>query len=299
MAEYTVKHVTRYSYQEEVSHCHNLAHMCPVTNRHQDCNDLKLHVLPGPSVSSYRKDYFGNLVYSFSVEDSHKSLEIVSESKVTTHPVDYGDLSHSPKVSEIPILLKSSHSKEDLEALEYVADSAFVSKNSLFADFALEMLDAEKPLLQAVSDYTLKFFNTFEFKSGATTIHTPPAQVLKNRKGVCQDFTHLSIAALRSLGIPCRYVSGYIETFPPPGQKKLQGSDASHAWFSVYSPGIGWVDYDPTNGKMLSEEYIFTSVGRDFADVSPLKGILFGGGKHKLKVEVDVIREYNGSRYDL
>ncbi|TGK31004.1 transglutaminase family protein [Leptospira gomenensis] len=291
MAEYTVKHVTRYSYQEEVSHCHNTAHMCPTSNRHQDCSDLKLHVLPGPSVSGYRKDYFGNLVYSFSVEDSHRMLEIVSESKVSTHPIDYGDLTHSPKVSEIPQLLKSSHLKEDLDALEYLADSNFVHKDPRFAVFAGEMIDFNKPLLQAVSEYTLKFYNTFEFKAGATTIHTAPAQVLKSRKGVCQDFTHLSIATLRSIGIPCRYVSGYIETFPPPGQKKLQGSDASHAWFGIYCPGIGWVDYDPTNGKMLSEEYIFTSVGRDFADVSPLKGILFGGGKHKMKVEVDVIRE--------
>ncbi|MDV6234783.1 transglutaminase family protein [Leptospira ellisii] len=291
MAEYTVKHVTRYSYQEEVSHCHNMAHMCPTNNRHQDCSDLKLRVLPGPSVSGYRKDYFGNLVYSFSVEDPHKVLEIVSESRVSTHPIDYGDLTHSPKVSEIPQLLKSSYLKEDVDALEYLADSNFIHKDSRFAGFAREMIDFDKPLLQAVMDYTLKFYNTFEFKAGATTIHTPPAQVLKSRKGVCQDFTHLSIAALRSVGIPCRYVSGYIETFPPPGQKKLQGSDASHAWFGIYSPGIGWVDYDPTNGKMLSEEYIFTSVGRDFADVSPLKGILFGGGKHKLKVEVDVIRE--------
>ncbi|RHX85581.1 transglutaminase family protein [Leptospira stimsonii] len=291
MAEYTVKHVTRYSYQEEVSHCHNLAHMCPVTNHHQDCKDLKLRVHPGPSVSGYRKDYFGNLVYSFSVEDSHQSLEIVSESKVSTHPIDYGDLNHSPRVSEIPTLLASSHLREDLEALEYIADSAFAIRDPLFAKFAIEMMDFEKPLLQAVMDYTVRFYQSFEFKAGATTIQTPPAQVLKNRKGVCQDFTHLSIAALRSVGIPCRYVSGYIETFPPPGQTKLQGSDASHAWFSIYSPGIGWVDYDPTNGKMLSEEYIFTSIGRDFADVSPLKGILFGGGKHKLKVEVDVIRE--------
>ncbi|XDD51468.1 transglutaminase domain-containing protein [Leptospira sp. WS92.C1] len=295
MADYQVRHVTRYSYQEEVSHCHNLAHMCPGSNRHQDCNDLKLHVFPGPSVSGYRKDYFGNLVYSFSVEDAHTALEIISESKVSTHPIDYGNLNHSPKVSEIPMLLKSLQSKEDMDALEYLSDSTFVARSPVFENFGLEMMDPEKPVLEAVRDYTLRFYNTFEFKVGATTIHTPLTQVLKNRKGVCQDFTHLSIAALRSMGIPCRYVSGYIETFPPPGQTKLQGSDASHAWFSVYSPGIGWVDYDPTNGKMLSEEYIFTSIGRDFADVSPLKGILFGGGKHKLKVEVDVIRQWHNS----
>ncbi|PJZ68238.1 cysteine protease [Leptospira perolatii] len=290
MAEYSVRHLTLYTYEKPVSHCLNVAHLCPDSNDFQNCTDLKILVEPKPKSAEFRRDYFGNMVYSFSVEESHKVLSVCATSKVTTTSDEKSNFSDSPTTNEVIELLKNPSSNEHLEALDFVGDSPFVVRSSIYKEFIKQMLPMERPYFSSVLEYVQRFKEKFKFKVGSTHIYTSLDEVLEKKEGVCQDFAHLTIAAFRSLGLPCRYVSGYIETYPPPGKPKLRGSDATHAWIGVYCPGIGWKDFDPTNGKALTEEYIFTSIGRDFSDVSPLKGILFGGGKHKLKVEVDVSR---------
>jgi transglutaminase-like putative cysteine protease len=291
MPNYRIIHKTIYSYEESVTHCQNLAHMYPLTNSHQECYRTFIDVNPRPSVSSFRKDYFGNNLFYFAIEDFHRQLQVSVESSVKTNVPIYSLFSRSCPWEEVSSRIHNSKSRLDIEAIEFTLSSPFIPLNPLFSEYALKSFAKGKSILESVNDFTIRIFNDFKFDAKATTIVTPLEQVFKNRKGVCQDFTHFAISALRSLNIPARYVSGYIETHPPIGQKKLQGSDATHAWVSVYCPDQGWVDFDPTNGKFITDEYIMTSIGRDYSDVSPLKGILYGGGKHKLKVEVDVLRE--------
>jgi len=292
MADYKVLHKTKYFYEDLVAYCHNMAHMYPLTSRHQDCFRTHVTVNPKPVVSSFRRDYFGNQVFLFSVEDPHKSLEVIVESTIRTHESSLGyDLARSKPWEEILDIISESALEQDITALEYTFASPFILKKAEYANFAKPFFPMGKPVFQGTLELIQALQKTFKYDVKATTINTPLEQVLVEKKGVCQDFSHLCIAALRSLGIPSRYVSGYIETQPPPGQTKLRGSDATHAWISVYCPDMGWHDFDPTNGKMITGEYIITAIGRDYSDVSPLKGIIFGGGKHKLIVEVDVFRE--------
>ncbi|GBF51423.1 cysteine protease [Leptospira ryugenii] len=292
MAEYKVLHKTKYFYEDYVAYCHNMAHMYPLTSRHQECFRTHITVLPKPVVSSFRRDYFGNQVFLFSVEDPHKTLEVTVESTIRTHSQEVGyDLSRSRPWNEIKGLIAESFLEQDINAQEYLFPSPFIYIRDGFADFAKIHFTKGKPVFQACLDFIQDMYKTFKYDAKATTINTPIEQVLQERKGVCQDFSHLAIACLRSIGVPARYVSGYLETQPPPGQQKLRGTDASHAWVSVYCPDLGWLDFDPTNGKMITDEYVITAIGRDYSDVSPLKGIIFGGGKHKLIVEVDVFRE--------
>jgi transglutaminase-like putative cysteine protease len=291
MADFKVIHKTKYSYDDFVAYCHNMAHMYPLTTTHQDCYRTHVTVNPKPVVSSFRRDYFGNQVFLFSVEDPHRFLEVVVESTVRTHQSFDFDLSKSTPWDFIYNMIHESTLESDLQAIEFIQPSPYISSKLNYFDFANNIFTYNKPVFVGVMELTRYIFENFQYDPKATNINTPLEQVLFQKKGVCQDFSHLMIAALRSLNIPCRYVSGYLETFPPPGTAKLQGSDATHAWVSVYCPTLGWLDFDPTNGKLISEEYIITAIGRDYSDVSPLKGILFGGGKHKLKVEVDVIRE--------
>lgn len=291
MADFKVIHKTKYSYDDTVAYCHNMAHMYPLTTTHQDCYRTHVTVNPKPVVSSFRRDYFGNQVFLFSVEDPHRFLEVVVESTVRTHQSFDFDLTKSTPWESIYQMIHESSLDADLQAIEFIQPSPFVSAKQTYSDFAKLIFTDNKPVFVGALELTKYIFENFSYDPKATTINTPLEQVLLEKKGVCQDFSHLMIAALRSLKIPCRYVSGYLETFPPPGIQKLQGSDATHAWVSVYCPTLGWFDFDPTNGKLITEEYIITAIGRDYSDVSPLKGILFGGGKHKLKVEVDVIRE--------
>lgn len=291
MADFRVIHKTKYEYDDLVAYCHNMAHMYPLTSRHQDCFRTHVAVNPKPVVSSFRRDYFGNQVFFFSVEDPHKSLEVIVESTIRTHAGMGFDLSKSMPWDQIYSHINQSELNDDLLSIEYIQPSQFIKLKEVYADFAHGFFPPGLPVFLGALGMTEFIFRNFKYDAKATTINTPVEDVLRDRKGVCQDFTHLMISALRSISIPVRYVSGYIETFPPEGQPKLHGSDATHAWVSVYCPTLGWLDFDPTNGKLISEEYIITAIGRDYSDVSPLKGILFGGGKHKLKVEVDVIRE--------
>jgi transglutaminase-like putative cysteine protease len=175
-----------------------------------------------------------------------------------------------------------------LEAAEFLFDSPLIKSNDDFADYSRPSFPKGRPILEAVQDLSERIHKDFKFDPSATDVSTPVTQVLKDRRGVCQDFAHLQIACLRSIGLPARYVSGYLNTIPPPGQPKLAGADASHAWVSFYCDAHGWIDIDPTNNQIPNLQHITVGWGRDYSDVSPVRGVVLGSAGHALKVSVDV-----------
>ena len=296
MADYLVTHLTRYTYSEKVSHCHNIGYLMPQSDGRQTCSGTEITVQPRPQIFNERSDYFGNRFCYFSVEDPHSELEVLSKTRVSTASVPFTDWMLTPAWETVAAALQKPATADLIVASEFTQPSPFIPLSAELAAYARSVFSPGRPIVDACYALARQIQSDFKYDQKATNILTPLAEVLKTRKGVCQDFAHLCISALRSIGLAAGYVSGYIETFPPAGQPKLKGSDASHAWFSVFVPGMAadgsgaWFDFDPTNGKAISEEFIVTARGRDFGDVSPLKGILFGGGKHVLKVEVDVAR---------
>lgn len=291
---YRIQHTTHYEYAVPVSLGYNRAHLLPRDTPGQRCVHSQVHIIPPPATAQQREDYFGNKTYHFSLEEAHTSLtvDVVSEvevndvSQFTTFDLDIG-VSCEQALAQ----LRQSTNEDDLMAREYVLDSPMVRTSQELADFARPLFEPNRTLLSAVRALTQKIHQEFVYDPASTTVSTPLTEVMALKRGVCQDFSHLAIGCLRSLGYPARYVSGYLETLPPPGQEKLVGTDASHAWFAVYSPGEGWFEFDPTNDNMPADQHIITAWGRDYSDVPPLRGVVFdGGGKQKIKVSVDVKR---------
>jgi transglutaminase-like putative cysteine protease len=289
--KYRITHKTLYSYNEAVSLCHNEAHLLLRNGVYQTCLNSELMIDPLPIVQQDRIDYFGNRVSYFAIQSPHKVLTITADSIVdVSHPGEIYSSLESPSWEYVRDLLMTDTSQETLFAREFVLDSPFASVDNSLMAFALPSFTRNRPILEATHDLMRRIFTEFTYDPHFTTIVTPLSDVLLHRRGVCQDFAHLMIACIRSLGLAARYVSGYLETLPPPGQQKLQGSDASHAWIAVYVPVRGWIDFDPTNNQIPTDQHITTAWGRDYSDVTPLKGIIFGGGEHVLSVSVDVNR---------
>jgi transglutaminase-like putative cysteine protease len=284
---YKLRHQTIYTYVNSVDNYQSVLCLRPRTLPTQICHSFDLEIEPNPTKVYLRDDYFGNSQAYFSVHESHKILKVIATSDVEVLPKIL------PPISSITCeearTLFSTNQELKIELLQYQLPSHFIEWDDEIKAFAQTCLKPHTPLFEGVSQLSAKIFTEFQFKSGFTSVNTPLKTVLKERKGVCQDFSHLAIACLRSMGLAARYVSGYIETFPPKGKKKLQGSDASHAWISVYIPNMGWCEFDPTNNIIPQERHIITAYGRDYADVAPLKGIIFSTGEHKVKVEVDVL----------
>ncbi|NVK42405.1 MAG: transglutaminase family protein [Oceanospirillaceae bacterium] len=291
---YRIRHLTEYEYKSPVSLCYNQAHLQPRNTSYQNCISSKLHIDPLPSYSRKRKDYFGNNMLNFSIEVPHKklSIEVVSEVHIDERrasPELNLDLGNT--CAQALEALRAGQGKNTLAAREFVLDSPMVRMIPQLREYAEASFAPDRPLLSAARELTQRIFTDFTYDPEFTTVATPLSDVLEHRRGVCQDFAHLAIGCLRSLGFPARYVSGYLETLPPPGQKKLVGSDASHAWFSVYSPGEGWFEFDPTNNNMPAHQHITTAWGRDYTDVAPLSGVIFDGGESQApRVSVDVDR---------
>ncbi len=285
--KYNLKHQTSYSYSNEVYNYQSILCLQPRNSAKQICTNFKIEIEPKPYKIYTRTDYFGNIQHYFSIHESHKSLKVIVSSEIeilnnavqTLNPITCVEATQK---------FQDNHELKT-QVLQYQLPSQFINWDDEIIAFAKTCLTPKVSLFEAVLDLIKKIYTEFQFKSGATNINTPLKTVLKERKGVCQDFSHLAIACLRSLGIPARYVSGYIETLPPKDKPKLGGSDASHAWISVYIPEMGWCEFDPTNNMIPQQRHIVTAYGRDFADVSPLKGIIFSSGDHSVKVEVDVI----------
>ena len=290
--KFHIQHVTRYDYAEPVSLCHSIAHLKPTQTRRQRCLGASVRVDPWPSVSREHEDFFGNRVSYFSIQQTHHALEVtaVSDVEITPSPTPEPDPGKTPPWERVVRRLYDKGDGLMTDARIFALPSPQIPLNASARNYAAVSFTAGRPILEAARDLMGRIFREFEYDPASTTVATPIAEVMKNRRGVCQDFAHIAISGLRGLGIPARYVSGYLETLPPPGQVKMQGADASHAWFSVLLPDLGWFDFDPTNDLIPAEQHITTAIGRDFQDVTPLRGIFYGGGAHTLKVSVDVNR---------
>jgi len=285
---YDIVHSTLYEYAAPVSVSRHVARLEPRVTAAQVREAFALKIFPEPDVRKTRTDYFGNQLCFFSIQQVHQRLEIVTRSRVQVRTPAPIDSETSPPWETVAELFRDPVSPEVVEPFEFVFDSPQVRASFDLAAYGRASFPQSKPLLAGAMDLTRRIFENFKFDPKATTVATPLEEVLEKRRGVCQDFAHLGIACLRSLGLPARYVSGYLRTHPPEGKERLQGTDASHAWFSVYCPGAGWVDFDPTNNVQPGEEHITVAYGRDFGDVSPVAGILTGGGDHEVQVAVDV-----------
>tara|TARA_R110002020_G_scaffold358857_3_gene571524 strand:- start:9670 stop:10482 length:813 start_codon:yes stop_codon:yes gene_type:complete len=245
-------------------------------------------ISPKPSSEIEREDFFGNKYLYFSVERSHKNLSVTSKSVVELSSPPWASIKPADTMpwEEVVELLHSVKSTADIR--QYYLESNHVQFIEGISAYVLKSFTPGRPILEAALDLNTRIFNDFAFTPGFSDISTPLEKVFKHRKGVCQDFAHFSLACLRAIGLSARYVSGYLETLPPPGKPKLVGADASHAWIAVYVPGHGWVELDATNNLLVNDKHIRVAVGRDFADVTPLKGIVYSGSKQEMKVSVDV-----------
>ena len=287
--EYFITHRTVYDYAEPVTVSHHAARLKPLNTALQASDDFSLRIAPEPAVRKMRADYFGNRVCFFSIQVIHERLEATATSRVSVRGSSPPPPASSPPWEMVVRMFRDPVSPGDVEPYQFCFDSPLLTATGELADYARQSFAPGTPLLVGVLDLNRRIHADFKYDAVATTVATPLGEVLEKRRGVCQDFAHLGIACLRSLGLPARYVSGYLRTHTPPGKARLVGVDASHAWFSAFCPGTGWMDFDPTNNLRPAEEHITVAFGRDYSDVSPLSGILVGGGHHEIKVAVDVI----------
>lgn len=291
-ARYQVLHDTHYRYASPVSLAQQLAHLWPRDCAWQRCEARHLLVTPQPCQRHDIVDVFGNPLTRLAFERPHDALKVCAKLSVEVLPRAYLDLRDSPSWESACEAL-GYHGRpwaaELLDATRYRFQSPYVRLKRAFSLFADDCFLPEQPLLLSVRALMQKIFDEFTFDAEATQVATPLIKVLEERRGVCQDFAHLMLACLRSRGLAARYVSGYLLTQPPPGQPRLIGADASHAWVSVYCPRNGWVDFDPTNNILPALEHITLAWGRDFSDVSPLRGVILGGGDHDPEVQVTVM----------
>ena len=286
---YRVIHKTEYDYSETVGLSYNEARLLPRFTANQFCHATNLLVEPWPADYREHEDFFGNRVAYFSIREPHQRFVVTSTSEVQIVPqAAQLNLSQGTAWESVCLALRQQRDPQTLDALQYALDSPFVAADAELAAYAQASFPRCRPLLEAVHDLMGRIHTDFTYDPDFTTLATPLSTVLAHRRGVCQDFAHLAIGCLRAQGLAARYVSGYIETLPPPGQEKLVGADASHAWFSVYVPELGWMDFDPTNNQIPVDQHIVVGWGRDYGDVNPLKGVIFGGGDHELNVSVDV-----------
>jgi transglutaminase-like putative cysteine protease len=285
---YRILHRTTYNYSEPVTVSHHSARVNPRFTAAQSRAQFSLRITPEPAVRKTRTDYFGNRVCFFAIQEIHSRLEVEAVSVVTLSASTPPALTLSPPWTEVAELFRDPVSPEVVDQYQFCFDSPLLRTAPDLADYARGSFPAGTPLLVGVANLNQRIFRDFKYDPVATSVATPLEEVWAKRRGVCQDFAHLAIACLRSLGLPARYVSGYLRTHAPPGKERLVGADASHAWFSVYCPSVGWVDFDPTNNLLTGEEHITVAYGRDYSDVSPVSGIITGGGHHEVRVSVDV-----------
>lgn len=285
---YKITHNTQYSYSSLVNLCHNEARLTPRSFAQQICTQSEFTVDPEPTSYRERKDFFGNTVCYFTIQRPHQDLSVTVTSHVEVKDAQIDmDIVEDIVWETVQERLHTDQNAEILEIRQYIFDSPMIQKMPELHAYAESSFAKERPLIEAVQDLINRLFKDFAYDPGFTTVATPLAEVIKHRRGVCQDFAHLGIGCLRSMGLAARYVSGYIETVAQPNQEQLIGADASHAWFSVYLPDIGWIDFDPTNNQIPTDQHITVAWGRDYSDVAPLKGVVFGSGTHELSVSVD------------
>jgi len=283
-----ITHETRYRYAPPVHTAEHLAHLKPRDTATQHVLSHRLEISPQPALRRDVSDVYGNTRTFFSLRGAHDTLTVVAQSIVETGGAApaAGDMAWEAARERLRY-----HREERYDAAaEFVFGSPHVPRDAAFAAYAATSFAAGRPLLEAAHDLMARIHAEFEYHTSATDVGTPALEALTLRRGVCQDFAHVMLGCLRSLGLPARYVSGYLLTVPPPGETRLVGSDASHAWVSLYLPGGegAWIDLDPTNCRTPGEDYVTLAVGRDYGDVSPLRGVIHGGARHDLQVAVTV-----------
>jgi transglutaminase-like putative cysteine protease len=288
--KYQLTHRTRYHYEGSVTVSHHLARLAPRSLPGQRCPWHELEILPIPVGRGIHVDSFGNTTTYFEIEGKHEQLEVTARSLVEVFPTTHQPPSSTPPWESVRAACHAERLSPGSDAGAFRFSSPLVPAGPDFAAFARPDFPPGRPVLDGVSSLAARIFRDFLFDPRATDVTTPVSTVLKNRAGVCQDFAHLMIACLRSIGLPARYVSGYLETRPPPGQARLVGADASHAWLSVFcGDHAGWVDIDPTNNLFPGDRHITVAWGRDFSDISPLRGVTLGAGGQRLEISVDVM----------
>lgn len=290
MRRYRVSHTTRYEYESPVLHATHAMHLEPRTLHHQRVLESRITVSPEQAELQAGRDYFGNAMHFCEVLAPHDVLEVKSETRVEVAPPQL-ELTPATRLSWEKVREHLEQDRQFLAAREFCFDSPLVRSHHMLAEYAAPTFSPGRPFVDAIGELSERIFREFKYEPLATDVSTPLAQVLRERRGVCQDFAQLAVGCLRSLGLAGRYVSGYLETEPPPGRPKLVGADASHAWASAFLPSLGWIDFDPTNAIFPGERHVTVAWGRDFSDVSPLRGIVLGGGQHSLAVAVDVTPE--------
>lgn len=285
---YRIIHKTTYKYEQPVLFGYQAVFLTPRSQPQCECVWHELRVNPAPATYSQRVDTFGNQVTFFTIQEPHEQLEIEARSRVAIGGAPVPWPQHSPAWDEIARSLPFEFTPDGVDAYQFVFESPRVRTGAEFAAYAAPSFPPGRPLAEALLDLTARINKDFRFDKKATGVRTRPEDVLRHRRGVCQDFAQVQIACLRSLNLPARYVSGYLRTYPPPGGTRLAGADASHAWVSAYCPDVGWLDVDPTNNLVPSVSHVTVAWGRDYGDVSPVRGIILGGSDHTLEVAVEM-----------
>lgn len=284
-----IEHTTHYAYSQPVGHSSQVAHLCPRELPGQRCLAHTLRVEPAPSYLREDKDYFGNPITRFDISTPHVELEVHASSEVELER-ETGELPDSPPWEALRARFAEPcwGMTDESQASEFLFPSPYIPSLPALREFCAADFPPGRPVLEACSALMARIHAEFSFDPAATHVATPLLDVLEMRSGVCQDFAHLMIASLRSQGLPARYQSGYLLTEPPPGQARLEGADATHAWVAVFVPGLGWIEFDPTNAVRPGNGHITVAWGRDFGDVSPLRGVILSGGEHEVSVAVTV-----------
>ena len=284
---YRITHKTDYRYANAVAQSNHLAHLGPRQTKGQTVESHELVVNPVPAHRREFLDYYGNPALHMIIEEDHNLLSVQAQSVILVERDQTSALAQS--VASWETVRDLMQDPKFAKEAEFTCYSGFTMPTADLAAYGAQSFSPGRPMLEAVQELTTRIHVDFDYDSSVTDASTPVDKVFELKGGVCQDFAHLQLACLRALGLPSRYVSGYLRTYPPEGQPRLIGADASHAWISVWCPEAGWVDFDPTNNKMIADEHITLTIGRDFDDVSPLSGIILGGGHHFVSVSVDVM----------
>ncbi len=286
---YKVQHTTSFAYGSAVTLSQQLMRLTPRQSARQQSDNSAILIEPSPEVRSTGTDYYGNTTTYVSIQEPHDRLVIGASSTVQISAPTPPVLTATTPWPQLAEIMRTPATQASLDAVQFCFPSPHIDIPVSVGDLVQELFTPDRPVLDAVMALTTRIYQDFTYKGGVTDVYTSVSDVLTNRQGVCQDFAHLQLACLRYLGLPARYVSGYLVTHPAPGETKLVGADESHAWISVWTPELDWVDFDPTNNLMPTNEHIVLGWGRDYADVSPVNGfIVGGGGEHKLTVQVDV-----------
>lgn len=286
---YEVSHKTFYHYSQPVSMSHHLLHLEPRDTGHQRVEWFAIRIEPEPGFDDRGTDAFGNPTRTITLDQNHDELAIEAVSKVHIAPRPLPEPKSTVAWEGVAELRLAAMDDPALDASRFAFASPFVELDDRLEAYARESFTPGRPILEAGIDLNSRIFRDFTFDPAATSLATPVAEVFRTRRGVCQDFSHLMLACLRSIGLACRYQSGYLLTRPPEGRERLVGADASHAWIALYVPLVGWVELDPTNDCLPMQEHVTLAWGRDYGDVSPIAGIVYGGGAHDPKVAVDVV----------